>query len=142
MCTFIYIYWLRSGMPPLSFMIKYKLSNLEGGGDLCSSHSDCVCYPPPPPSSSPLNSVFMYIPPSRNGDCYAGMRDVEKVLLLCPMHKKAHMRRIRLMLALGWNDEGVRVVDNFKKLFPEEEEFSTKMRLELEKAGSLESECD
>ena len=78
----------------------------------------------------------------RNGDCYAAMRDVEKVLLLCPMHKKAHIRRVRLMLALGWYNEGIRVVDAFTTLFPEEEEFSSKMRMEMDKASIMEGESN
>ena len=68
------------------------------------------------------------------------MRDVEKVLLLCPMHKKAHMRRIRLMYSLGWYEEGTRVVDKFRSLFPEEKEFSDKMQFEMDKASALQSE--
>lgn len=68
------------------------------------------------------------------------MRDVEKVLILCPMHKKAQMRRIRLMHVLGWYDEGSRVVGKFKANFPDEKEFSDKMRLELDKANALASE--
>ena len=66
---------------------------------------------------------------------------MEKVLLLSPMHKKAHMRRIRLMHMLGWFEEGSRVVEEFRKLFPDEKEFSSKMRLELDKANALASEC-
>lgn len=70
------------------------------------------------------------------------MRDVEKVLILCPMHKKAHMRRIRLMHLLGWYDEGSRVVETFRVNFPDEKEFSDKMRLELDKANALASKLE
>ena len=70
------------------------------------------------------------------------MRDVEKVLLLCPKHKKAHMRRIRLMHALGWYDEGGRVVEDFRTLFPDEKEFADKMKLECDKANALASELE
>ena len=67
------------------------------------------------------------------------MRDVEKVLLLCPMHKKAHMRRLRLMYALGWYEEGSRMVDKFETLFPAETEFIEKMKLDMDKAAAMES---
>ena len=50
------------------------------------------------------------------------------------------MRRIRLMHSLGWFDEGSRIVEDFKKLFPEEKEFSDKMHRELGKASALASE--
>ena len=83
----------------------------------------------------PLSCCFL----GRNGDFYAAMRDVEKVLLLCPMHKKAHMRRLRLMHALGWYEEGSRLVRKFQALFPGETEFSDKMRLDCDKAAALES---
>ena len=44
------------------------------------------------------------------------------------------------MHMLGWYDEGLRMLEKFRALFPEETEFSNKMSLELEKASALSSE--
>ena len=67
------------------------------------------------------------------------MRDVEKVLLLCPMHKKAHMRRLRLMYALGCTRRAHEWWTSSRTLFPAETEFIEKMKLDMDKAAAMES---
>ena len=44
------------------------------------------------------------------------------------------------MHALGWYNEGLKSVEKFRALFPDETEFCTKMKHELDKSSALESE--
>ncbi len=69
----------------------------------------------------------------RDGDHYAALRDAESALIISPLFKRAHQRRLKCLISLGMKGVANGLLTQYKSLFKDDNDFYTKLETEISK---------